>query len=228
AFKMAVAGFRNCVDAGVKVGLRLTLTKHNCENLPGIFDFIEAEKINRACFYHLVYSGRGGGMVKDDLTHDETRKAIDYIIERSGKLRNVDILTVDNHTDGVYIYKKLKEKDPARARKVLELLKINAGNSSGRGIACVDNLGNIYADQFWKQHTYGNVHKDKFSKLWQNATEPVLAALGDRKKLLKGKCAVCNYVDICNGNFRVRAEAVYNDPWQEDPSCYLTREEVTS
>ena len=59
AFEAAVRGMRNCHAVGQKVGLRLTLTKRNCMDLHQIFDFIEQEKIQRACFYHLVYTGRG-------------------------------------------------------------------------------------------------------------------------------------------------------------------------
>ena len=57
AFDLAVAGIRNCIKAGVKPGLRFTVTKHNFKDLSKIFDFIEAEKIPRACFYHLAYVG---------------------------------------------------------------------------------------------------------------------------------------------------------------------------
>ena len=61
AFALALRGIRNCVAAGQKVGLRLTLTRHNVRDLSQIFDLIEREGIDRACFYHLVYSGRGRG-----------------------------------------------------------------------------------------------------------------------------------------------------------------------
>lgn len=44
--------------------------------------------------------------------------------------------------------------------------------------------------------------------------------------MLKGRCARCGYIDICNGNLRSRAEAVYGDVWAEDPACYLSDEEI--
>ena len=34
------------------------------------------------------------------------------------------------------------------------------------------------------------------------------------------------WLDICAGNFRVRAEAVSGDVWAPDPACYLTDEEI--
>lgn len=230
AFESAMRGFDNCVAVGQKVGLRLTLTKHNYQDLNGIFDFIEEHGINRACFYHLVYTGRGSDMQKDDLTHEETRKAVDLIIDRTADLnkrgKDVDILTVDNHCDAPYLYMRmLREKNP-RAEDVMELLKWNAGNQSGIAIADVDNVGNVHADQFWWHHSFGNVRERKFGEIWTDTSDPLMAGLKDRKPLLKGRCAECKFLDICNANFRVRAEAVHGDIWAPDPACYLTDEEI--
>ena len=33
-------------------------------------------------------------------------------------------------------------------------------------------------------------------------------------------------LDICAGNFRVRAEAASGDLWAPDPACYLTDDEI--
>src|SRR3990172_5231051 len=78
SFDQALRGIRNRVEVGQKVGLRLTLTRHNYRDLPQIFELIEREAIDRACFYHLVYSGRGRGLAGDDLSPQETRSAVGY------------------------------------------------------------------------------------------------------------------------------------------------------
>ena len=230
AFEEAIRGFRACVEAGQRVGLRLTLTRRNFRDLDAIFDIIEEERIDRACFYHLVYTGRGSDMLKDDLTHQETREAVDLIMERTRDFHRrgleKDILTVDNHADGVYLYLRLREEDPGRAEEVYELLKWNGGNSSGIGIGAVDNLGNVHPDQFWHHYSLGNVRERKFSEIWQDTSDPIMKGLKDRKGLLKGRCGLCRWLEICNGNFRVRAEVVYLDTWAEDPACYLTDEEI--
>jgi 12,18-didecarboxysiroheme deacetylase len=230
AFDEALRGIENCVAVGQRVGLRLTLTRHNYRELEGIFRLIEEERIQRACFYHLVYTGRGSDIKADDLTHQETREAVDLICQKALDFhrRGLDkeILTVDNHADGVYIYLKLRREQPQRAEEVLQLLRWNGGNSSGVGIADVDNQGDVHADQFWKNHTFGNVRERPFSQIWQDTSNELMAGLKDRKKLLKGKCGRCTYLDLCNGNFRCRAEAVYGDVWAEDPACYLTEEEL--
>ncbi|MHB0913717.1 MAG: radical SAM protein [Armatimonadota bacterium] len=230
AFEAAMRGFDNCVAVGQKCGLRLTLTRHNYQELNAIFDFIEEHKINRACFYHLVYTGRGSEMQKDDLSHEESRKAVDLIIDRTASFHrrglDVDILTVDNHCDGPYLYMRMLREGSERAEEVRQLLEWNGGNSSGIGIADVDNEGNVHADQFWWHHSFGNVRERRFSEIWTDTSEPLMAGLKNRKQLLKGRCARCKWLDICNGNFRVRAEAVHGDVWAPDPACYLTDEEI--
>ena len=230
AYEAAMRGFDNCVAVGQKCGLRLTLTRHNYQELDAIFDFIEEHRIPRACFYHLVYTGRGSDMTKDDLTHEESRRAVDLIIDRTADFHNrglnVDILTVDNHCDGPYLYMRMLREGSPRAVEVLQLLQWNGGNSSGIGIADVDNEGNVHADQFWWHHTFGNVRQRKFSEIWTDTSDPLMAGLKNRKPLLKGRCAKCKWLDICNANFRVRAEAVHNDVWAPDPACYLADVEI--
>jgi radical SAM protein with 4Fe4S-binding SPASM domain len=137
-----------------------------------------------------------------------------------------EILTVGNHADGVYLYRKLRDADPGRADNVMSLLSRNGGNNSGVLIGAVNERGDVHPDQFWRNVTLGNVLERDFGDIWLDITNPVMRGLKDRKGLLKGRCSRCQYLDICNGNLRARAEAVYDDLWQEDPACYLTDQEI--
>jgi 12,18-didecarboxysiroheme deacetylase len=230
AFEDALDGIRNCTEEGVRAGLRFTITRHNYRDIPGIFDLVDEEKIKRVCFYHLVYSGRGTKMVNEDLDHKTTREVVDLLIDKTYEFfcdaKDTEILTVDNHADAVYLYLVLKDEQPTRAKEIYELLRWNGGNNSGIAIGNVDNLGNVHADQFWWHYSFGNVRERKFSEIWTDTSDPLMAGLKNRKPLLKGRCGECKFLDICNGNFRVRAEAVYGDVWAPDPACYLTDEEI--
>lgn len=230
AFNLALAGIRNLVGVGQKVGLRFTISRHNYHDLGLLFKLIEEENINRACFYHLVYAGRGSSMAQDDLSHTQMRRCIDaicdWVLKLNRKGLQKEVLTVDNHADGVYIYLKTKKQNPQAAKEILRLLAFNAGNSSGIGIANIDNAGFVHADQFWQSYSFGNVRERDFGELWLDTKDKLMQSLKNRKPHLKGRCAQCKFLGICNGNFRVRAQAVYNDIWQEDPACYLTEEEI--
>jgi len=230
AFDKAVEGIENSRAAGIKVGLRFTINKANAAEIPGIFDLLEEKDIPRVCFYHLVYAGRGSNLVEQDLTHEETRKAVDLIIERTRDLHQrgkpKEVLTVDNHADGPYLYLRLLKEDPERAKEVYELLQMNEGNNTGRGIGCVSWNGDVHPDQFWRHYSFGNVRQRPFSEIWSDTSDPLMARLKDKKPHVKGRCASCRWLDICAGNFRVRAEAVTGDLWAPDPACYLTDEEI--
>jgi len=232
AYQKAMQGFRNCKEINQRVGLRLTLTKRNYQDLHKIFDFIEREGISRACFYHLVYAGRGSDIYKDDLTYKESRDAMDIIIERTEDFfkrgKDINILTVDNHADGVYLYRKLLKTDPKRAEEVYKLLTWNGGgaHSTGVGIGNIDFVGNVHPDQFWQDYTLGNIREREFGDIWTDESEPLMKGLKHKADFIKGRCRVCKYTEICTGAMRVRGARVYDDPWAPDPQCYLTDEEI--
>ena len=230
AFFRALQGIRACRQEGVKVGLRFTITRDNAGEIPGIFRLLEEENIPRICFYHLVYTGRAVDLKEHDLDPARTRELMDFIIDRTADLHNrgqkVEVLTVDNHADGVYLYLRMKREKSPRADGVMELLRMNGGNNSGIGIGCVSWDGTVYPDQFWRHYSLGNIREKSFGDIWTNPNEQLLNQLRSRKDLLKGRCGRCVWKEICNGNFRVRAEAVHGGTWEEDPACYLTEDEI--
>jgi 12,18-didecarboxysiroheme deacetylase len=230
AFDAAMAAVRHCREVGLKVGLRFTIHKGNAGQIPSIFDLVKEEGIPRICFYHLVYAGRGSSLVDEDLSHNETRAVLDMIMDQTYRLHlrgtQVEVLTVDNHADGPYVYLRLLKEDPARAQEVLQLLRMNQGNSSGHGIGCISWNGDVHADQFWRHHRFGNIRHRAFSEIWTDPSDELLQALKDKRPHLKGRCARCKWLDLCGGNFRVRAEAVTGDLWAPDPACYLTDNEI--
>ena len=230
AFQAALGGIRNCQGAGIKVGLRFTINRRNAQDIPGIFDLLEKENIPRVCFYHLVYAGRGSELIKEDLDAAETREAVDLIIDRTRDLhdrnKDIEVLTVDNHSDGPFLYLRMVRERSPRSGEVMDLLGMNGGNSSGVGIGCVSWDGSVHADQFWRHYSFGNVRQRPFSRVWMDVSNPLMAKLKEKKKHVTGRCASCHFLGVCAGNFRVRAEAITGDLWAPDPACYLTDQEI--
>lgn len=230
AFNKALAAIRHCLNAGLLTGIRFTMSKRNAGELPFIFGLLESEGVQRGYFSHLVYSGRGARFSGEDLGHDETRAAVDYIFSRASdfmkKGLGKDIVTGGNDADGVYLYLKLRDKDPAKAQKVRALLEGKGGNSSGVSLANIDNMGEVHPDQFWTSHSFGNVKERPFGEIWTDLREPLLKALRSRRGLVKGRCSRCAHFSMCAGSYRARAEFADGDPWAEDPACYLTEKEI--
>jgi len=229
AFAKAVQAFKNCKAVDQKAGLRLTLTRHTVTDIDRILDFIEAQQIQRVCFYHLVYSGRGVNLSL--LEPEEIRTALDKIMDRveawhaAGLDR--EVLTVDQPADGPYLLRRLAN-DPARYAKALELIRWNGGgnHSSGVGIGNIDTQGNVHPDQFWQTYDLGSVKEQPFSQIWSRTDDSILNGLRTRPRPVTGRCAKCQYLDLCGGGFRVRAWQRYGDAWREDPGCYLSDAEI--
>lgn len=230
AFKAAMDGITLAQNAGIKVGLRLTINKANVSQIPAIFDLMRERQIPRVCFYHMVASGRGQNLNDLVLTHDETRRALDTIIDLTKKAHNgghpFEVLTVDNHADGPYLHLRLLRENPGRADKVLDLLHMNGGNNTGVGIGCVSWDGTVYPDQFWRNQPLGNVLEQPFSEIWTDLSRPLVKQLKEKILYVKGRCQKCRWLNICGGNLRARAHAATGDIWGEDPACYLTDEEI--
>lgn len=231
AYAKAIEGLRNCLARGLKTGIRFTLSRLNAAQLPAVLDLCVKEKIPRFCLYHLVYSGRGKALNAQDLDNVTRRKIIDFLIERTLEFNKqkygIEILTVDNHADGIYIYNYLKKKNPKQAQEVLELLKFHGGCSAANKIVNISPAGEIFACQFWQAKALGNIGKEEFAKIWLDQKNKFLNQLRVKPDFLKGKCSRCRFKFYCGG-CRVRAYAVFNDFWQEDPCCYLTEEEISN
>lgn len=230
SYRRALEGIAACQAEGLKVGLRFTINRRNAGEIPKIFQLLHELEIPRACFYHLVYSGRGSALIAEDLDHAETRAVVDQIMDLTRESfdqgRPKEILTVDNHADGPYLWMRLQKEDPQRAEEVFKLLSFNEGNNSGRGIGCISWDGQVHADQFWRNHSFGNVLERPFSAIWDDPSIELLHKLKNKKAHVGGRCATCRFLNICGGNFRARAEAWHGDIWAEDPACFLRDDEI--
>jgi len=232
AFRDAIRGIRNCRAAGIRVGVRFTVTQENLGELEDIFRIVEQENIGRLCLYHLVYAGRGSYLAGIDLSVDEKRRMMNRLIEQvdrwNAQQRTVEVMTVDNHADGPYIYLRLRETEPERAEHALSLIRNNGGNRSGIAIGCIDSFGLVHPDQFTSHHTLGSIRERPFSEIWRDSRVELLDGLRNRKALLQGRCSSCQWLPVCNGNFRARAEAATGDYWKSDPGCYLLDSEIAA
>lgn len=230
AFADAMRGVKACLNNGVKTGLRFTVNKYNQQDLPEIFEIIKREGIPRFCMYHLVYAGRGEQMIEMDNSVEETRRILELVCEKTIELHKAgvetEILTTDNHADGIFLLNQIRKSQPHRSEEIIKLLEMHGGCSAGTKFANVDPQGNVHPCQFWQDYSVGNVREKPFSEIWTSEDE-LMVKLREKEKHVKGKCGTCNYKSLCAG-CRIRARAVYGDLWAEDPACYLTTEELSA
>ncbi|MHA2006243.1 MAG: radical SAM protein [Promethearchaeota archaeon] len=232
AFKLAINGMKNSLNAEIKTGLRFTLTRYNHMDLPGVLLKLRDIGVNRCCIYHLDYSGRGKDILKSDLPLKQWRNAIKNYFELT-KIHHkngyhIESLLVGNYCDAGFLYHYLQKEDPSKAQWAYDLLKRNGGEGTGETIASIDFLGNVHANQFWHDYSFGNIHDRSFGEIWEDTTDPIMKGLKDKAQFIKGRCSVdnCRFFEICKGGSRVRSLALTGDVWGPDPACYLTDEEI--
>jgi Fe-coproporphyrin III synthase len=230
AFDASLHGVRLCRDAGIKVGVRFTLTQDNAHDLPALLKLVDDEGIDKFYLSHLNYAGRGNKNRGQDAFLQTTRKAMDLLFDTCWEhLKNgvqKEFVTGNNDADGVYLLHWVRRHMPEREAHLRAKLAQWGGNSSGVNVANIDNLGNVHPDTMWWQHNLGNVRERAFSDIWRDTSDPLMAGLKASPRQVKGRCNECTYFDVCGGNTRVRALQLTGDPWQEDPACYLSDEEI--
>lgn len=230
AFVTALRGLRAARDTGLQVGVRFTLSRSALPHLDRVLDMAEAERVHRACVSHLVYVGRARRRSGQALSPEETRAAVERVIDRAEWWRRegipTELVTRNNDADAAVLYLRLQRRDPGAAARAWRLLAADGGNASGRAIASVDYRGTVHPDQFWPHVTLGSVREQPLSTIWQDGEQPVLTALRDRRRHLRPPCGDCAYFAICGGGIRVRAEALTGDLWSPDPACHLTGAEL--
>jgi Fe-coproporphyrin III synthase len=230
AFDKSLTAARLCRERDLKVGLRFTMTLDNAHELPDLLALCDDEGIDKFYLSHLNYAGRGNKNRADDAHFAATRGAMDLLFNtcrsdlEAGRER--EFVTGNNDADGVYLLHWVRQHYPDRAEHIAAKLRQWGGNSSGVNVANIDNLGQVHPDTFWWHYTLDNVKNRPFSEIWEDTSDPIMAGLKASPRTIKGRCGACAHFDICGGNTRVRALQITDDPWQEDPGCYLTDEEI--
>jgi radical SAM protein with 4Fe4S-binding SPASM domain len=227
AFDKSRAAFAACRQAGLRCGVRVTLTKENCTELEALVDLALALGASRFCLYWLVPTGRGSdSYARLQLESNEVTKALDLLYRKAKETdpARMEFLTVDSPQDCVHLLGSMERdgsEDLADARQLLESLK--GGCSAGTRVANIDTKGNVWPCQFARSPEFlvGNVRDRPFSSLWADQENKTLALFRMKETSFGGRCGGCHHRDICGGGCRVRAHAAGGDFFAEDPFCYI-------
>jgi radical SAM protein with 4Fe4S-binding SPASM domain len=227
-FEAASRGLRASKAAGLRTGLRMTLTRRNVAQLEAMARVALELEVDRFYVSHLLYSGRGRRMAQEDLSRDEARAALfalfalaEAMLDREATTR---VVTGSNDSDGPLLLRWIEARYGTRAAGPVErLLADRGGNSAGERILNIDHRGHVHPDQFWRSETLGDVRREPFDAILAHPTRRLLA---ERVEHLTGRCAACRYQALCRGSHRERALAFHGDRWASDPACVLEDAEI--
>jgi radical SAM protein with 4Fe4S-binding SPASM domain len=227
AFNRTMAAFASCREAGLRCGVRVTLTTKNCGELEDIIDLALSLGASRFCLYWLVPTGRGIESYEWlQLGKTEVTAALALLYRKAKETdpSSMEFLTVDAPQDCIHLLASMEQDgspDIDEARQLLQTLK--GGCSAGTRVANIDSLGNVYPCQFARSENFllGNIRHTPFSRIWGDSTNPVLSQFREKQARFGGRCRDCTYRDLCGGGCRVRAYAVNGDFMAEDPFCFV-------
>ena len=227
-YAAALRGLGFAKAAGMRTGLRMTLTRRNRDQIATLLDVAVAAEVDRFYVSHLLYSGRGRKMVSEDLSRAEARLALEALFAAAEDLLDrgnpTRIVTGSNDSDGPLLLRWAEQRyGESQAKLVLDLLRERGGNSAGEKILNVDHRGHVHPDQFWRAETLGCVRRDSFAAI---LAHPMRERLRDRAKHLEGRCGACAYREICRGSHRERAIVAGEGLWGSDPACVMEDAEI--
>ena len=229
SYKKSIEAIKLIQSYGGNAGIRFTITNETKDSFYDIFKLSEDIGVNKIYISHLVYSGRGFDNLKIDISKEQRREFVDFIINKAFEYyeqkRDIDIVTGNMEMDAILFLDRFSKKYPNLKEEMVKRLKNWGGNSAGRRLLNINWLGEVKPDPFFP-FTIGNMTQTPLSQIWLDRENQLLQRLREYPRKLDGRCQKCEVIDICNGGSRSRAYAISGNLWDEDPSCYLSDEEI--
>lgn len=232
AFDATCAAFSACRKAGLRCGVRVTLTRENFPELEDLIDLSIRNGASRFCLYWLVPAGRGSDAYdRLQLGKREVEDALTLLYRKAQETDPsvMEFLTVDAPQDCIHLLASMERDHSPDLEDAKELLSsLNGGCSAGTRVANIDAQGNVWPCQFARSREFlvGNVRNKPFSTLWVEKENPSLTLFRNKEMQFSGRCGSCQHHRICGGGCRVRAHTAGGDFAAEDPFCFLTGDEI--
>ena len=205
---------------GIEFLINSSFTKRNQSEIPEVMK--TAKRLGAKAWYMfmIVPTGRGEEIMSELISKEDYEDLLKwhYEMEKHEHEMLVRPTCAPHYYRIVPQMNKLAEEGDKLERRTL---KFSTGGSkgclAGQVICLITAEGDVYPCSYFP-HSAGNVLTTPFKEIWENSK--LLLELRDFTSY-KGKCGVCEYVNVCGG-CRARADAVYGDYLAEEPFCTYT------
>lgn len=210
-------------EAGLPVQINTIVSRQNLGDITALGDLLETLDVTAwSLFFALP---RIQGRAIDRLTGWEVEGVFGQLYEVSRRVRFEVRTTEATHYRRFVLQQLMAEKnlgldqllhpaDAASEQAASTSMNLPEALRDDRGFIFVSHTGEVYPNGYLPLPA-GNVRHRKLSDIYVNS--PLFLSLRDRS-LLKGKCGVCEYKEVCGGS-RARAWATTRDPLAEEPLC---------
>ena len=205
AWEMAVAGMKNCINAGIRTQIHTTVMDWNAEEIEDIMDFAVEIGASAHHIFFLVPTGRGEEIVDQALKRDEYEEILVRIMKKA-------------QTVPIEVKPTCAPQFMRVAKQLGMDLRFSKGCLAGISYCIISPKGDVQPCAYMKMEI-GNVKDTPFDEIWQNnETFKIL-----RTESYKDGCGTCGFNKKCGG---CRARAAYyhkGDYMAEDPLCILNK-----
>ena len=220
AFDMTMRGIRRSVEAGLDVGLRLTVTSRNAGDVVKMLRLAREIGARRVTFYHLSAAGRALELDRSwYMNAEQYSKFVDTLVEESRRYEGeLEIETTMAPFDGIAIADRLS-RDSKEFRDMMDLVASQGG--CGRKIVSIYPDGTVRPCQFVDFMELGNVLKSPLREILDPSRKEVDYFANTQQYLTGPRCSSCPFRSVCKGGDRIRAYYLGGGLGADDPQCHL-------
>jgi radical SAM protein with 4Fe4S-binding SPASM domain len=227
SYQKALAAIQKLSKGKILNGLAAAITSVNYEHLDHVCELADEYHANFVWFNHLVPSGRAKESQDLTPTPEQYEWVLNHIWDLSLKYEG----KFDIHVHCPHYARVVKMRNPPNFDEWYERrFHGKCTYFAFGGYISVTENGNLipcfYSDlRPSEPMRLGNIRQDSLKQVWEDMkTSPYYSSFRDRN-VLKGKCGVCEYREICGG-CRNRSYAVTGDICESDPACVYIPESL--
>ncbi|MBK5133545.1 radical SAM protein [Candidatus Bathyarchaeota archaeon] len=220
SYKKALKAIQKLSEGKILNGLATAITKINYKHLDHVAELAEKYNANFVWFNHLVPSGRA----KKTMELTPTPEQYEWVLNRIWDLTLKYEGKFEIHVHCPHYARVVKQRNPENFDEWYKhKFHGKCTYFAFGGYISVTENGDLipcfYTDLTPDEPMMlGNIRKKTLRKAWEEVKESEYYSSFRDRSLLKGKCGVCEYQEICGG-CRNRSYAYTGDIYESDPAC---------
>lgn len=218
SFDKAINAITILASAHINTVINTTLSKRNVNELADMLRLIKKLGVNSLTLGGLNPLGRAKKQMSDEILDVSLQWSITKELEEIGKQEGVRVLSGRPFWFTKYDYKKESMDSLDELSKLLSRCPASSGKS-----CAITPEGFVYPCDYCVDYPEliagaGDLRQESFKEIWHNCKD-LYRFRRLSKEIMRGKCKVCPYFQICYGKCRVRAYEYYGDFCAPDPRC---------
>jgi len=215
SYERTMRGIHYLKELNIPIQVNTTVSTYNLHDLEAIAEKVRDMDAVLWSVFFLVPTGRG--MIQDMITPEQHEEVMKWLVRVQQRMPYGVKTTEAPH------YRRVLLQETGRLGMVAAeagtkredvLGRAPKGVNDGDGFVFISHIGEVYPSGFLPV-VCGNVRERPLAEIYRHS--PIMKQLRD-KSLLKGKCGVCEFKQVCGGS-RARAYAVTGDYLASDPYC---------